>query len=230
MKAVKFLEKKLVIRFFGIALCLAPFINILLYFYLEKLKPNYNSYHMTLTELLKTGSPLHYFLAFCSLAIGLVMLTTGSKKVWKLVLVFLGIHIYIQFQHLHTNIKQNWLWGVFFLINAAAFVFIAEQLVFKVEPVKKKKLPRTEIGFKDYGSWAELVELNSQGIKVRHVSTLREAPQDLNTRTLDFSFKKGIKLKARLSDIHGSEYYFKFIDITPEKSKNLSDWINQNAA
>lgn len=228
MKAARFLEKKRVIQFFGFALCVAPFVNLYLYIHMEKLNATPYTKNLTLLEYLKTGSKLHYFLAVISFLIGFVMMVTGSKKVWKLVLGFLAIHIYIQFQHLAVNIKQSWLWGVFFAVNAALFVFIAEQLVFKVEPAAKpKKLPRTEIGFKGYGTWAELVQVNSQGIQVRR---LKDPPKDIQNRLVNFKFKQGVSLDAKYSHSNGSEYYFLFKNIKPSEKQELTDWINRHAS
>jgi hypothetical protein len=227
VKAARFLEKKRVIQFFGWALCIAPFVNLYLFIHMDKLNSNPYTKQLSLFEYLKTGSKLHYFLALMSLLIGGVMVVTGSKKVWKLVLGFLAVHIYIQFQNLGVNIKQSWLWGLFFVVNAALFVFIAEQLVFNIEPIKPKKLPRTQIGFKGYGTWAELVQVNSEGIQVRR---LKEPPSDIQNRLVNFKFKQGVSLDAKYSHSNGSEYYFLFKDIKPTEQKELTDWINRHAS
>ncbi len=227
MKAVRFLEQSKNIRYFGTLLCLAPIVNAGLYLYFEKIHANAQFQKINYWQILKQGSQLHYFLALCSLIIGLLMLSTGSRKTWKLVLALLGIHIFLQFKNIGINLKQSWLWGLFFVINAGIFVFIAEQLVFKVEPTKKKKLPRTVIGFKDTGPWAELMALNYKGIKVR---SLIQPPQDIKNRVIHIKFKHGPHLSAKFEQASGNEFQFQFIDINKKNSLDLLNWIDKNAA
>ena len=253
MSAVQFLERKTVIRGFGLALILAPAFNAGMLIYLQKQQNPLLFKQIGWFKLLTHGSMLSYFLAVCSIIIGFIMLK-GSNKAWKFVLGLLGAHIGLQLLHLGENIRQNWLWGAFFVVNAGIFVFIADQLVFKLKipqvkpkiqpdvsepmsvaeiPAKQtpekpiKKLSRVPIGFKNWGVWAELVEVNSQMIRVRRVS---EPPTDIAERTLEFSFKKGTVLKARYTSHLGSEYFFEFIHVSTEQSTALHEWIDKNAS
>ncbi len=243
MSAVKFLERKGVIQFFGAALVIAPFANALMFIVLQKSKNNLLYQQLSFWKVLTSGTPLHYVLAVCSFAIGIIMLR-GSQKAWSFVLGLLGAHILIQLVHLGENIRQNWLWGAFFVINAGIFVFIADQIVFKLKlPEKKKdilqpnlqatpvlvrkKLARVEIGFKDFGVWAELVEVNASTIQVRKISS---PPKDIQNRFVEFSFKKGVTLKAKYKMHDDSNYYFEFVNVKNSESVELNSWIERNAS
>jgi hypothetical protein len=239
MLAVKFLERKGVIQFFGAALVMAPFANAFMFIILQKSKNNLLYQQLSFWKVLTSGTPLHYALAVCSFVIGIIMLR-GSQKAWSFVLGLLGAHILIQLVHLGENIRQNWLWGAFFVINAGIFVFIADQLVFKLKlPVKpkdiplpvhtsvRKKLSRVEIGFKDFGIWAELVEVNAVTIQVRK---LANPPKDIQNRFVQFSFKKGVTLKAKYKMHNDSNYYFEFVDVRNSESVELNSWIERNAS
>lgn len=264
MSAVQFLERKTVIRGFGLALILAPAFNAVALIYLQKQQNPLLFKQIPWYKLVTHGSPISYILAVCSVIIGFIMLR-GSHKAWKYVLALLGVHIGLQLMNLGQNIRQNWLWGAFFVVNASIFVFIADQLVFKLklpqpkplEPLAKttdssakipepaapivktilptaeiisekpiKKLARVPIGFKNWGVWAELVEVNAQTIRVRRISA---PPADISQRTIEFSFKKGTVLKARYTSHLGSEYFFEFINVSADQSTALNQWIDKNA-
>ncbi len=244
MSAVKFLERKGVIQSFGAALLAAPFANALMFIVLQKSQKNLAVQNLSFWKVVTSGTPLHYTLAICSLIIGAVMLT-GSKKAWSFVLGLLGAHILIQLTHLGENIRQNWLWGVFFLINAGVFIFIADQLVFKlkvpekalppkpaetprIEPlIQPKKLSPVAIGFRGHGTWAELVEVDNMQIQVRK---FKEPPVDIQNRTVEFSFKKGVTLKAKYKNHVGPDYYFSFIQMNSSEFQELNLWIEKNAS
>lgn len=154
MKAVKFLERPVVIRFFGVCLFLAPFINFVLNAYLQSLKSQ-----VTLTNIWKSltvgtfAQNMQNVLSVSSIIIGLMMFS-GVKRAWSFVLALIGLQIVNQTTTLLKDIKENWFWGVFFLINLGIFSFIADQLVFKErrddekadeeEQTKNKKAPATE--------------------------------------------------------------------------------------
>lgn len=253
MSAVKFLEKKAVIRTFGVALCLAPLANALMFILLQKTtNPLYKQtfQQVSFWTVLKSGTTFHYFLAISSLIIGIIMLR-GSTKAWKYVMALLGVHIIVQLTHLAENMRQSWIWGLFFVVNAGVFMFITDQLVFKLKVPEKtkankpqdlettketiekiiepkiKKLPRVVIGFQGWGHWAELVEVNNEHIRVRRI---KPPPADIEKRYVEFSFKKGVTLKAQFSHARGSEYYFTFKNVTTQDSESLDQWIDRNAA
>ena len=134
---VKFLERSYVIRLFGLALVLAPFINIGIALLVRKIEKHQTYNIPTLLKLISTGTWTHHILTLASLVIGSIMLR-GSMTAWKYVLGLLGCHIGIQIFNIGHDLRENWLWGPFFLVNLSIFFFIADQLVFKikVKPVK----------------------------------------------------------------------------------------------
>jgi hypothetical protein len=235
MSAVKFLEKKAVIRGFGIALLLAPFVNATLAILSQKKQNPLLFSRMSWIQILNSGSTVNYALAIGSLVLGFIMLR-GSTKAWKAVLILLGLHILLQLFNLAENIRQNWIWGLFFVINASVFMFIADQLVFKLklpeaDPLPKvvaeKKMARVPIGFKDWGIWAELVDITRYRLRVRR---LNSPPPDIEQRLIQIKFKGGVQVRARYNSHMGSEYYFEFIGMTPEQDTALVAWIKKNAA
>ncbi|MBC7419773.1 MAG: hypothetical protein H7328_03505 [Bdellovibrio sp.] len=87
----------------------------------------------TFNAIASSGTPLQYALSLLSIIIGVIMLR-GSNTAWKYVLFLLGCHIATQVGSIGHDIRENWLWGLFFLVNVSAFIFIADQLVFKAKP------------------------------------------------------------------------------------------------
>lgn len=131
MQAVKFLERPKVIRFFGICLLLAPFINIGFNILLQSQKSQVTMMIVWKSLMLGTfAQNMQNLLSLGSLVIGSVMML-GQRKAWSFVLGLIGLHIIIQTTTLMKDIKENWVWGIVFLINLAVFFFIADQLVFK---------------------------------------------------------------------------------------------------
>lgn len=239
-RVVKLLERKGFMQFWGFVLIAAPVANTLAFIFLQKSQNPLLYSQLSFWKVLSTGTPLHYALALCSFALGVMMLR-GSQKTWGFFLGLLGVHILIQLFHLGENIRQSWLWGVFFLANAGVFAFIADQLVFKLEdprtknlnqkPItdipKPRRLSRVVVGFEDYGPWAELVEVNNTQI---HVRKTKDAPQDIEKRFVEFSFKRGVKLKAKYKNHDATNYYFQFINMKDSESKELNSWIERNAS
>ena len=138
MEIVKILERKSVIRFFGIGLILSPFFNTFLTI-------------MTFTQVqdrwtwrvfwfVTTNRALvDQLLYVATFTIGILMLR-GAPWVWKCLLVLLGGYILNQTMHFGPNFRANKLSAVFFLMNVGVFLFIADQLAWKV----KKHFPKAE--------------------------------------------------------------------------------------
>ncbi len=122
MSAVQFLERKTVIRGFGLALILAPAFNAVALIYLQKQQNPLLFKQIPWYKLVTHGSPISYILAVCSVIIGFIMLR-GSHKAWKYVLALLGVHIGLQLMNLGQNIRQNWLWGA--LSSTPVFLFLS---------------------------------------------------------------------------------------------------------
>lgn len=139
MEVVRFLERKIVIRFFGIALILAPFINIFLHLWVLKNQNNMMWAQVNFAYYFKSVSPVSYFLALCGVVIGLAMLG-GAVKAWRYTLVFIGIHLVIQIVNINNKAWQSPLAWPTFLLNSALFFFILDQLVWKVKPINASQV------------------------------------------------------------------------------------------
>lgn len=138
MFLVKVLERKEVIRFFGISLILAPFVNNLVKVAL--LNTVINRWTLQVFwQVFKTSALSIQIMSVASIIIGALMLS-GSQKAWRYTLFLLGCHIIDQLLDFGPAYRANKIVIVFFLINVAVFLFIADQLVWKVKaktPVKK---------------------------------------------------------------------------------------------
>lgn len=139
MFAVKILERKSVIQLFGICLTLSPFVNIAMMVWMQHAEKHYRWNMATFNAVASSGTLLQYALSLMSLIIGVIMLR-GSQTAWKYVMVLLGCHILTQVGSIGHDIRQNWLWGPFFLTNICVFIFIADQLVFKTKVSKPKEI------------------------------------------------------------------------------------------
>ncbi len=139
MFAVKILERKSVIQLFGICLTLSPFFNIGMMVWMQHAAKHYRWNMATVHAIASSGTPLQYALSLLSIIIGIIMLR-GSTTAWKYVLFLLGSHILTQVGSIGHDIRENWLWGPFFLINICVFIFIADQLVFKAKVPKPKEV------------------------------------------------------------------------------------------
>lgn len=134
MLLVKVLERKWVIRCFGLALALAPFVNIVLSMSLQLVVDKWTSHQFS--KIIHAQTTANNILSLASVVIGLTMLS-GSKKSWKFALALLGAHILFQVPRLGQDLRSSWIYGIFFLVNIGAFLFIADQLAFK----QKKEAP-----------------------------------------------------------------------------------------
>jgi len=145
MFLTKVLERKGVIRTFGAALVLAPFMNtIVKMFMLPENLPNRISLAM-FWRIIVVGSLPNQILYVATIVIGMLMLR-GNSTVWKFVLVLLGGYILLQLSDLQ-HVKSSAVTVLFFLINIAAFMFVADQLVWKVKvavPKPKTKPPKPQ--------------------------------------------------------------------------------------
>lgn len=135
MKVVRFLERKEVIKFFGLALMLSPFINFFLHSWVIKSQSQTAWSQFQFLPVLKSMNNISLFLAFCSIGIGIAMLS-GKQKAWKYTLAFVGVHILIQIANVgNTAWKSPLAWPTF-ILNTALFFFIFDQLVWKISPAQ----------------------------------------------------------------------------------------------
>jgi hypothetical protein len=133
MFMVKILERKAIIRIFGLALFLSPFFNTLATLLMRVSAADRWKFQL-FWKILTSGNWMDHALYGTSVIIGLLMLS-GSSSVWKFVLLLLGGHIARQVFQLGENLRTHWIYGFFFLVNVMVFLFIADQLVWK----QKKK-------------------------------------------------------------------------------------------
>jgi hypothetical protein len=139
MFAVKLLQRKSIIQLFGVCLTAAPFFNIGTMVWMQHTAKHYRWNSETFWAIAESGTPLQYGLSLLSIIIGIIMLR-GSNSAWKYVLFLLGCHILTQVTSIGHDIRENWLWGPFFLVNISVFIFIADQLAFRSkDPVVKPK-------------------------------------------------------------------------------------------
>lgn len=141
MFLVKVLEKKGVIRAFGAALVLAPFVNTLAKMAMLSDLPNRWSLAM-FWRIIVVGSTPNQILYVATIVIGILMLR-GHATVWKFVLMLLGGYILLQVSDF-KHVKSSGITWLFFITNILAFMFVADQLVWKVKasvPKPKVKPP-----------------------------------------------------------------------------------------
>lgn len=128
----KFLERKWVIQLFGLGLIIAPFVNIFIQFLVLNSKTGISWRYISISSYLMSGSLANYILASGSIIIGCIMLS-GSTKAWKAVLALVGTHLIMQILNYKSKEWQGTLgWGAF-AVNLSVFLFIADQLVWRIK-------------------------------------------------------------------------------------------------
>ncbi len=238
MVLVKVLEKKNVIRLFGIGLFLAPIINTLAKMsMLTELK---NRWTMELFwKIISLGSTFNQILYVATLIIGFIMLR-GNANAWKATLILLAGYIALQISDF-SHVKTNWITWLFFITNILVFLFIADQLVWKVKaqvttparvptstlrpepaPLRKKIL----IHFENQGPWAQLLGISNKGI---HVRCLADPPLDIKNRDVEILLKNGLSLKTRFARNTNQDYFFDYTELNVEKAQSLNQWIQSQS-
>ncbi|MEZ0390786.1 MAG: hypothetical protein ACAH59_01125 [Pseudobdellovibrionaceae bacterium] len=137
MEVVKLLERKGVIRSFGVCLILAPLFNTFLLVWLMPQAADKWTL-ATFWSVFSSGVLFQRVLDVASVFIGCFLLT-GTIQAWGWVLAFLGGYITMQITYMGKNFRTNPFSILFFLINIGIFLFIADQLVWKQKRDQKKK-------------------------------------------------------------------------------------------
>lgn len=249
MKVVRFLERKNVIRFFGAALVLAPFVNIALHIYLTKMQNHMTWQQIGLWQYLKSGNTLSYFLAVFSVFIGFKMLT-GATTAWKYVLFLLGAHLLIQIVNINNKAWQGPLAWPTFLLNTGLFFFIIDQLVWKVQetlestgqaqvPASKKLSVVKEkhiINLKSYRKilfsfggtkpWGELKTLSSEELSVK---SFAEVPKGIENQVVQINFSRDVVVEIKYSHHQNEMYYFKPLNMQKDQVTRLNNWLKKIA-
>lgn len=254
MKVVRFLERKLVIQCFGLALIVAPYINLFLHVYFVKKAAEQSWAVFQILPVLKQTTTISLFLAACSVSIGLTLLS-GAPKAWRYVLFFLGSHLVLQILNINDRAWSGPLAWPSFILNAALFFFIFDQLVWKVKPetmaaatvspavpvsqpalVPVASLPKTVINLKSYrkilfafGSpqpWGEMKTLSSEFITVKSFTA---PPAHFGERVVQIGFAKDVVVDIRFSHQEADLYYFKPLNMDKEKVTKLNKWLRKIA-
>ena len=247
MNVVRFLERKNVIRFFGIALLLAPFINIGLHLLVLKMQNNILWSQVNIGAYLKSGNTISYLLAICSVVIGLKMLG-GSTMAWRYVLFLIGTHLLIQILNVNNNAWKGPLAWPSFLLNAGLLFFIIDQLVWKIKveslvappeatviPIKPQAAKQI-INLKSYrkilfsfGSkkpWGELKTLSSEELAVE---SFDQVPDNIANQIIQINFAKDVIVEIQFSRKENETYYFKPLNMQKDKVVRLNKWLKKIA-
>lgn len=234
MKVVKILERKEVIRLFGLALFLSPLFNNFMSWSLQPDSPHKWTLGFFWKVVINGAWPDHA-LAILGVIIGLVMLR-GHASVWKFALALLGSHILNQLLHFGENLRISWAYGLFFVCNVVAFLFIADQLVWKqnIKPVEKTVPPpaprrskKILVQFAGWPPWAQVVGITARGFQVRG---LQRPPSDIQNRIVEMQLKNGLSLRLRLVQQNREDYFFEYVSMTSEDIRLLNQWIQRLAA
>lgn len=230
MFVVRILERKDVIRLFAIGLLLSPFVNIgIKIFVLTNVRERWN--FAFAWKVFEANPVPNKVLFIASFIMGALMLR-GSSTAWKYVLALMGCQIVNQLMNFGPSVRASPLFAVFFLVNVIIFLFIADQLVWKVKaskPRHKRLVPmphKTEkqvlIHFEGFGPWAKLTSVSSRGIHIRGIETL---PFELNHRDIEVKIKKDLVLRTRLVRALDEDYFFEYVNMTPGELDKLNQWL-----
>lgn len=227
MILTRILENKTVIRLFGLGFTLSPIGNTILSMSIQKIQNKWT--FETATRVLASMSATNLILMACSFVLGLIMLS-GSAKVWKLTLAVLGAFIVFKITRLGVDIRAHWLHGLFFLVNVAAFLFIADQWVFKQQNSPKSAQNPTPspthhrrllLAIGEETPWAKLVGISIDGLQVR---AIRHPNVDLHNKTIVLQFDTDFCLRLRLHASETDLYSFRFVDLTLNDTRRLNHW------
>jgi hypothetical protein len=236
---VKFLEKKRVIQFFGFSLLIAPFVNAYLVLYTKMQEYKLTWAQINIINTLKSGILDNYILSLISIIIGIVMLR-GSTKAWRAALFLVGFHIVIQILSYKTSAKGNILWWPFLLVNVSVFMFIADQLVWKIEipqvapPARKvihlKTFKKIYLRHNDPSPWAEIKNMNSKGFQAHSLKIPSdEIVANVAARTIVLKLSHNLVLQARLQQHKDKIYFFEFIDLAEKHDELMNSWFKKIA-
>lgn len=236
---VRFLERKWVIQTFGLALIVSPYFNILIQFLILNSKSGISWRYISISSYLMSGSITNYILAAASNIIGLLMLK-GSAKAWKYVLILVGAHLAMQLLNYNSkewNTPMSW---IAFIVNLAVFLFIADQLVWKIQPAA---MPAAQVAPQEkilhltsykkiifsFGSdrpWGRLMTLTSHQLIVNRFG---EAPKQLEDKIVQINFTKDLIVDIKFDRQESNLYYFTPMNMNPERIQQLNQWLKKIA-
>lgn len=243
---IKFLERKDVIQFFGFCLFTSPFVNVGLVLYTKMQDYKLTWAQINLLSTLKNGLLDNYVLSLMSLVIGVVMLR-GSAKAWRAVLILIGSHIVAQVLNYKTVPKGDVLWWTFLLVNASVFIFVADQLVWKIQiPERTFKPPASPhaesqilhlktfkkiyLRHDDPKPWAEIKNMNSKGFQAHCLKNPTDSLiSNVASRKIRLKLSQNFELQARLKKHTGSVFSFEFVEQTENHDEQLNSWFKKIA-
>jgi hypothetical protein len=257
MQVVRFLERKNVIRTFGVILILAPFLNYALHAIIIKSQSHVAWSQFQFFSLFKQVTPLSFFFAICSVAIGATLLS-GSTKAWKFVLILLGAHLLDQVLNINDKAWKGPMAWPSFLINAGLFFFIFDQLVWKVNaPISKSaddKLNEDKLAesaevikfesaqyrrvinlesykkiYFSFGQPRPWGELKTLSSESLSVKCISEPPIDIEFKTVQINFAEDVVVEIQFDKRENDLIYFKPLNMNKEKVTNLNKWLNEIA-
>ena len=242
LSAVKFLEKKQVIQFFGLCLVLAPFVNAYLVLYARMQEYKLSWAQINIISTFKGGILDNYVLSVVSIVIGIVMLR-GSTKAWRAALFLVGFHIVIQVLNYSARAKGNILWWPFFLVNASVFMFIADQLVWKIQipqvaprppgapkVIYLKTFKKIYLRHENPSPWAEIKNMNSMGFSAHCLQTPSESiAANISDRNIILKVSSDLILQARLKSQTDKVYNFEFIQKAEKHDELINAWFKKIA-
>ncbi|MCC2678485.1 MAG: hypothetical protein K0R29_1061 [Pseudobdellovibrio sp.] len=257
MKLVRFLERKGVIRFFGVSLILAPFINMGLHLTVIKMQGQVAWSQFQFWPAIQSAGYISLMLAACSLVIGSILLS-GSQKAWKYVLILVGAYLGVQILNVGSQAWKGPLAWPSFILNASIFFFLLDQLVWKVQPEAKSEqtvpvntapieanspltqapseVKKTVVNLKSYrkilfsfGSDHPWGELKTLSSERLSVKSIAQVPGNIENKTVQINFAKDVVVDIQFEKQEGELVYFKPLNLDKEKVTNLNRWLKKIA-
>ena len=257
MQVVRFLERKNVIRFFGVSLILAPFINLALHVVVLKITSHTAWSEFQIWPALKSTGLISAMLALCSVLIGFTLLS-GAQKAWKYVLILVGAYLLVQILNVGSQAWNSPLAWPSFILNTAIFFFIFDQLVWKVKvqtPNLSESKPeaavslapslaalpqfdkfKTVINLKSYrkilfsfGSDKPWGELKTLSSEMLSVKVIALVPDNISDKVVQINFARDVVVDIQFQSRENELVYFKPLNLDKEKVTNLNKWLRKIA-
>lgn len=259
MKLVRFLERKGVIRFFGVSLIMAPFINMALHLIVIKMQGKIAWVQFQFWPAIQSVGWISLILAVSSVIIGAILLT-GSQRAWKYVLILVGAYLGVQILNVGSQAWKGPLAWPSFILNTAIFFFMLDQLVWKVEPksqVKAEAKPIVTVETKEvlhnfeamapivkksvlnlksyrkilfsFGSDRPWGELKTLSSEMLSVKSIAQVPKHIENKTVQINFAKDVVVDIQFEKQEGELVYFKPLNLDKDKVTSLNRWLKKIA-
>lgn len=242
MSVVRFLERKPVVRFFGSALILSPFLNFFVHALFLKNQLGVTWDEFQIASVIRSAENVSFVLAFFSIAVGAIMLS-GVRQAWAYTLILIGAHLGVQILNInHQAWKDPLAWPTF-LLNIGLFVFILDQLVWKADrlesPLEKnitkpenkkivhlKSYRKILFSFGSHKPWGELKTLSSEILAVKKIA---EEPAHLENKVVQIFFSDDVIVDIVFHKSDTDTVYFKLLNMNSYQVKKLNLWLRKIA-